>query len=521
MRGLLQGAVKQFRDSVKTEGKDLVISVGRGVLVTTAVWLVQKGMGKFLKQEVSSGGIAKRLHDKTVGLIADRVIEVAVGKKEQPRESERLSPQDTAICEYILGSSRTRDFYRIRECVFSFPSQHVPMIQVMFHRFWHEQCKYTKVLHWISGEKCGHPTLRRIETGEDGGYEVWIEGCVFGKFEMADIVMKLEKWTPGGNITIFSEHADIGQEVLKAFRRFLRDRNYLKGRLVDIDGLLIDASTCPTWDDILLPEELKQTICYHTISFLKKLPVLKEKGLRAYRGNLWRGIPGVGKTMAAKIIARECDGIATFIAANGVELHEPEDLQAIFTMARWLTPTLLLIDDVDRLSPNLLQMLLGELDGMKNNNDLVVVATANNIGGLGEALANRPDRFDVVLTFPEPNTYVRRTLITRLLESISNTLVLDQALLDELVEITEDLSVIQCEEIIRRARIETICTSREDSDEELTPEFLLEIAYQAREIFRTVSLEISKFENGSSGTSRTEVPICSVSDSNSSLYKEK
>jgi len=537
MNSIVQSVAQQFKAGLKREGKELAISIGRGLIVTAGLWATQKLANRTLRRQEDEEDfdVTKQLKTKAIGHITDRIVEVTVGKKEGLKGSNELNPQDISICDFLKGRTEPQVFYSLREEAFSFPSQHVAMIQVMFHRFWHERCKIEKAFYWSGRDKCLSPTLKSIQIGEKESYQGWVEGCIYGCFENKKIVMRLDMWTLGGNITIYSDHHYVCRDVLSTFREFLQKENYLKGRVVDTDGLLMDITACPDWDDILLPDELKQKVQHHTITFLKKISVLRKKGLRTCRGSLWRGIPGVGKTMTAKIIARNCEGMATFLATNGGHIREGEELTAVFTMARWLAPTILLLDDIDRMSSNLQEMLLSELDGMRNNDGLVVIATANNIAALGGALANRPNRFDLVVDFPPPSLEVRRELFAKLLEQIPHRApaiatsgngfhhLFSESQLQELIDLTEGLSAIHCEEIIRRARIEAIC--QDDNDEEnLTAASILEVAEQVVETFHAISQEIGDYNRKDpSIASMPDAPVtCSVAPSSSgSLYRDE
>jgi cell division protease FtsH len=149
-------------------------------------------------------------------------------------------------------------------------------------------------------------------------------------------------------------------------------------------------------------------------------------GARPPRGVLLYGEPGNGKTLLAKAIAGEA--ASYFIEQNAssfMQIYVGAGAQAVrrlFAEARKHRPCVIFIDEIDaigatRSGPNShdervqsLNALLSEMDGLENNEGLVVVAATNRLEVLDPALI-RPGRFDRKVFVPMPSRQDRREIL--------------------------------------------------------------------------------------------------------------
>lgn len=137
---------------------------------------------------------------------------------------------------------------------------------------------------------------------------------------------------------------------------------------------------------------------------------LEELGARPCKGVLLYGPPGNGKTMLAKAIAKEAN--IPFISASGSDFAEmfvgvgAARIRNLWTIAEENAPCILFIDEIDCLGKRrrgdsgantelnqTLNALLQRMDGINNNNGILVIAATNRKDDLDPALT-RPGRFD-------------------------------------------------------------------------------------------------------------------------------
>ena len=76
----------------------------------------------------------------------------------------------------------------------------------------------------------------------------------------------------------------------------------------------------------------------------------------------------------------------------------------IFQLARQMAPCLLILEDIDTLvTEQMRSYFFNEVDGLENNNGIMMIATTNHLDKLDGGLAKRPSRFDRKYAFPVPN----------------------------------------------------------------------------------------------------------------------
>jgi ATP-dependent 26S proteasome regulatory subunit len=126
-------------------------------------------------------------------------------------------------------------------------------------------------------------------------------------------------------------------------------------------------------------------------------------------------------------------------------------------LARLLSPAIVVIEDVDLIArdrvdletpgqESLLNRLLNEMDGLRDQSEVFFILTTNRPESLERALAGRPGRIDQALEFPLPDDPGRR----RLIDLYRSGLAVPDAILDEAVRRTEGVSAAFIKELMRR-----------------------------------------------------------------------
>jgi SpoVK/Ycf46/Vps4 family AAA+-type ATPase len=77
---------------------------------------------------------------------------------------------------------------------------------------------------------------------------------------------------------------------------------------------------------------------------------------------------------------------------------------SVFSMARQMAPCLLILEDIDTLvTEQMRSYFFNEVDGLGNNNGIMMIATTNHLDKLDGGLAKRPSRFDRKYAFLVPD----------------------------------------------------------------------------------------------------------------------
>jgi transitional endoplasmic reticulum ATPase len=160
---------------------------------------------------------------------------------------------------------------------------------------------------------------------------------------------------------------------------------------------------------------------------LKYGPELASIGAPQARGVLFVGPPGTGKTMLARIIARESG--ASFYQINGPQIvskwvGQTEDLlRKIFDHAQQKDTAIIFFDEIDSIaeerrdesheaSRRLVAQLLTLMDSSRRNpkSNVIVIGTTNRLHAIDPAL-RRPGRFDWEISFPLPDRDGREQIL--------------------------------------------------------------------------------------------------------------
>ncbi len=208
-------------------------------------------------------------------------------------------------------------------------------------------------------------------------------------------------------------------------------------------------------DDVILPDGVLERIERHTVVFSEQAERLLAAGRSLKRGMLLYGPPGVGKTLTVMYLAGRMSGRTVILTAGlGLGL-----LQPAVQLARLLAPSMVVLEDVDMIAEErnmafgrngpLLFELLNEMDGLRDDSDVIFVLTTNRPDILEPALAARPGRVDLAVELPLPDEEGRR----RLLELYARGLELRDVDLPAIVARTEGATPAYIKELLRKAAV--------------------------------------------------------------------
>ncbi|MFN9499582.1 MAG: ATP-dependent Clp protease adaptor ClpS [Erythrobacteraceae bacterium] len=206
-------------------------------------------------------------------------------------------------------------------------------------------------------------------------------------------------------------------------------------------------------EDVILPEKTLALLDRNVLDFAALRPKLRAIGQPTKKGLLFYGPPGTGKTHTIQYLASSLTGHTTLlVTADQVCL-----LNEYFGLARLLQPSVLVIEDADLIARDredmrgageeaLLNKLLNEMDGLRQDADIFFVLTTNRPEHLEPALAGRPGRIDQAIEFPLPNEQGRLKLALL----YGGELQLDEGVRGKIVQRTEGVSAAFIKELMRR-----------------------------------------------------------------------
>lgn len=192
-----------------------------------------------------------------------------------------------------------------------------------------------------------------------------------------------------------------------------RDRSNLHIRVVDGEDVPYDKDS--SWDELFLPENLKQELKNLVESFLASKDFYLQNKMPWKRGILLYGRPGNGKTSIIRTI------ISTygFKPVTIVPGANDDAIREAFAYAEEQSPSLLYFEDLDSiLEKNDISSFLNLMDGISAKNGLLVVATANEVRKLKSNITDRPSRFDRKFEIPLPNEQMSYVYLKKLFGSL-------------------------------------------------------------------------------------------------------
>ncbi|VIO81190.1 ATP-dependent zinc metalloprotease FtsH 3 [Bradyrhizobium ivorense] len=421
------------------------------------------------------------LDDRRVCLCSDCVLAVRRISEELPGDEFKFAV--TALDWHFAGVPRNQMLTRSR----LFPGHMRADVQIAIDRLLadpihffgiHEERRYetldvaTLMRYGRGAPAIAPPQYHDVDIGEAQPVKCLVNGlwlCRSGELRYAVLLafhrdynresgMRIELVVPAGmagNAFVQRIFAELEMAVNAA-------RSY-RGKILSLDGDAdysgrsrgVTVHRLPTVDRdaVILPEKTLRLLERNVLDFVGSRELLRKLGQSTRKGILLYGPPGTGKTHTIRYLATNLPGHTTLIiTAEQVGL-----LGAYMSLARLLQPTMVVIEDVDLIardrdemdSPceeSLLNKLLNEMDGLKEDCDILFVLTTNRPEELEGALAGRPGRIDQAIEVPLPDEAGRGKLV----RLYGKGLPLAQPIVDEAVRRTAGVSAAFIKELMRR-----------------------------------------------------------------------
>jgi ATP-dependent Clp protease adapter protein ClpS len=260
-----------------------------------------------------------------------------------------------------------------------------------------------------------------------------------------------------------SASQDFAKRCFAGLEEAVRAARSYRGKILSLDGeanyrgrsrgVMVHRLQPVAREAVVLPEQTLRLLDRNVLSFVGSRASLRRLGQSTRKGILLYGPPGTGKTHTIRYLATNLPGHTTLI----ITAEQVAFLSVYMNLARLLQPALVVIEDVDLIArdrnemagpceESLLNKLLNEMDGLKEDADILFVLTTNRPEQLEAALAGRPGRIDQAIEVPLPDAIGRDKLV----RLYGKGLPLDQGIVDEAVARTEGVSAAFIKELMRR-----------------------------------------------------------------------
>jgi hypothetical protein len=206
--------------------------------------------------------------------------------------------------------------------------------------------------------------------------------------------------------------------------------------------------------EVILPEKTLTLLDRNVARFVASRSEIKGLRFSAKKGLLFYGPPGTGKTHTIYYLASQLPEHTTLL----ITAEQVAIIGEYFRLARFLQPAMMVIEDVDLIARErtqlhtpvqeaLLNKLLNEMDGLREDADVLFILTTNRPDQIEPALASRPGRIDQAIEFPLPDADGR----TKLVGLYARGLEVPRDVVELIVRRTKGASPAFIKELMRRS----------------------------------------------------------------------
>ena len=261
---------------------------------------------------------------------------------------------------------------------------------------------------------------------------------------------------------------EAGDQLSKDFFQYLeslvKDASCYRGKVLSLEqsdsysgqgsGVTVHRLGKVAREEVILPKKTLALLDRNVVDFVRRRRELGEFRMATKKGILFYGPPGTGKTHTIRYLAGSLEGHTTLL----ISAEQVGSLGDYLTLARLLQPSLVVIEDVDLIARErgrmqdpgaevLLNKLLNEMDGLREDCEILFILTTNRPEELEAALASRPGRIDQAIEFPLPDAEGREKLV----RLYSHGMAVPDDVVGEIVRRTEKVSASFIKELMRRS----------------------------------------------------------------------
>ena len=235
------------------------------------------------------------------------------------------------------------------------------------------------------------------------------------------------------------------------------------------DKKLFESIKSATFDNLILPNSLKQQIQNDFQQFFASREVYERYNIPWKRGAIFIGPPGNGKTHTLKALINQLGKPCLYIRSFKAEYStEEENMGEVFKRARMTTPCVIVLEDLDSMIDNNNRaFFLNELDGFHSNTGMVVLATTNHPEKLDSSILDRPSRFDRKYYFQLPADAERRAYIARWNCELQREMRITEKGASRLVSDTQDFSFAYLKELLVSSMVQWVSSGGSRSMDEV------------------------------------------------------
>lgn len=241
------------------------------------------------------------------------------------------------------------------------------------------------------------------------------------------------------------------------------------------DENLYAAIQSSRWDDVILDSAMKHSMIDDLVGFFRNQSVYQRYAVPWKRGIIFHGPPGCGKTMSIKALMKSLIESNSFVAPLLVKRLDSscsdaqDGVRSIFGHARAMAPCLLVFEDLDSLVVDKVRSyFLNEVDGLQDNDGILMIGSTNHLERLDPAITKRPSRFDRKYHFELPAEKERARYCEYWMSKLECELgdnPIDYAMCEAVARITNGFSFAYLKELMMQGLLSLARISESDNTE--------------------------------------------------------
>jgi len=431
----------------------VVIGFVLGALCVAVVWHIKLRPVRDLLATVAKSPLAALLvlkHAKPFNAdtinIAERQFPIRV-RADLQRAIENLFDSDIEV-SHFCGIQKEHDFIGISlsDCIV--PSEHYPTVSAP-------------------------PQYEDVDVGEAEPVRCLKNGLWLLQQGDCKFVMLLTPSGSMGQITgarvqigtpNIAEGTQIGRELFRRLEESVRRATCYRGKILSLEvqehsysgkstGILVHKLNTVERDQVILPQPTLALLDRNVLGFVEQRAQLSKFNQSTKKGLLFYGPPGTGKTHTIHYLAGALKGHSTLL----ITAEQVGQFGEYMTLARLLQPSLVVMEDVDLVARDRTQMgvceevvlnkLLNEMDGLREDAEILFLLTTNRPEALETALSSRPGRIDQAIEFPLPDEAGRKKLVRLYSQNVR----IAEEVVEETVKRTDKVSAAFIKELMRRS----------------------------------------------------------------------